>query len=282
MMTRLDTSRRTFLAGAMSAGALACAPAATTGPVSASPRPYAGRLGVQLYTVRALFEADFAKTLAALAEIGFADCETAGYFAHDPRDVRAAMDDLGLASRSGHIRLPELRDGFAGQLETAGIMGQQALYLGWIPEEERSGDRYRALADLLNERGAAAKAAGIQLGYHNHDFEFFAVDGTTGYDILIERTDPDLVTMEIDFFWAAEAGVDPLALFARSPGRFRSCHIKDRAADGAMVSVGDGTIDFAASFAEAGKAGIETFYVEHDNPADPLASVARSFAYLNR
>lgn len=277
-MRNLETSRRTFLAGAMSAGVLACAPAATA-PAAPVP-PYAGRLGVQLYTVRGLFEEDFAATLAALARIGFNDCETAGYFDHDPREVRAAMDDLGLVSRSGHIRLPELRDGFAGQLETAGIMGQQALYLGWIPEEERGADRYRALADLLNERGVAAQAAGIQLGYHNHEFEFLDLGGMTGYDILLERTDPELVAMEIDLFWAAEAGVDPRDLFARAPGRFRSCHIKDRAADGAMVSVGDGTIDFAASFAQVGTAGIETFYVEHDNPADPLASVAKSFAYL--
>ncbi|QYJ07742.1 sugar phosphate isomerase/epimerase family protein [Qipengyuania flava] len=278
-MTTFETSRRTFLAGALGAGVLACSPAATTAPAAAP--PYAGRLGVQLYTVRDLFEADFAGTLAALAKIGFNDCETAGFFDHDPKEVRAAMDDLGLVSRSGHIRLPQLREGFAEQLDTAGIVGQQALYLGWIPEEERSGDKYRALADLLNQRGEEAKAAGIQLGYHNHEFEFLDLgDGTKGYDILLERADPELVAMEIDFFWAAEAGVDPRDLFARAPGRFRSCHIKDRARDGSMVSVGKGTIDFAAYLAEAGQAGLETFYVEHDNPEDPLASVAMSFAHL--
>ncbi|MBX7495774.1 sugar phosphate isomerase/epimerase [Qipengyuania sp. 6B39] len=279
-MQDFETSRRTFLAGALGVGLTACAPSGVTSSPSAP--PYDGRLGVQLYTVRYLFEKDYAGTLASLAKIGFKDCETAGYFAHDPRDVRSAMDDLGLVSRSGHIRLNELQDGFAKQLETAAIMGQRSLYLGWIPEEERTPDKYRALADLLNTRGEAAKAASIQLGYHNHDFEFADLGGVKGYDILLERTDPSLVAMEIDFYWAAQAGVDPRDLFARAPGRFHSCHIKDRKADGSMVSVGEGQIDFASILSEARKAGLETFYVEHDEPADPIVSVAASYAYLTR
>lgn len=272
------TTRRSFLAAGMTVGLAACASSGLS-RLAGSP-PYSGRLGVQLYTVRSLFEADFATTLSALARIGYVDCETAGYFTHDPRDVRRTLDDLGMTSKSAHIRLPELRDDFARQLDYGRTMGQKSLYLGWIPVEEREADKYRALADLLNRRGEEAKAAGLRLGYHNHEFEFVDLGGTSGYDILLERTDPSLVAMEIDFFWAAEAGIDPRKLFERAPGRFRSCHIKDRTRDGTMASAGDGVIDFAALLAEAGKAGLETFYVEHDNPDDPLASVARSYAYL--
>lgn len=278
MMPSPETSRRAFLAGSVSLGLAACASAGMSRTTVS--RPYEGRLGVQLYTVRGLFEADYAETLKSLAAIGYSDCETAGYFAHDPRDVRMVLDDVGMTSRSAHIRLHELRDGFGQQLEYAGIMGQRSLYLGWIAEEERTAEKYRALADLLNVRGEQARAAGLRLGYHNHDFEFFDLGGTSGYDILLERTDPSLVTMEIDFYWAAQAGVDPRDLFDRAPGRFTSCHIKDRKADGSMVPVGDGTIDFAGILAEAGRAGLQTFYVEHDNPAEPLKSVAQSYAYL--
>ncbi|MEL7218041.1 MAG: sugar phosphate isomerase/epimerase, partial [Pseudomonadota bacterium] len=227
-----------------------------------------------------LFESDARGTLEALAEIGVKDCETAGLFDYKAADIRAIMSDLGLVSRSAHIRLPELQDGIGPSLEDAEILGQSNLYLGWIPEEERTPDKYRALADLLNERGGDAKAAGKTIGYHNHEFEFFEQDGTTGYDILLERTDPELVTMELDFFWVADAGIDPLDVFKKAPGRFSSCHIKDRSSDGEMVSVGDGTIDFKTLLPLAEAAGIDRFYVEHDNPEDPMDSVRRGITHL--
>ncbi|WP_298468580.1 sugar phosphate isomerase/epimerase [uncultured Erythrobacter sp.] len=282
MMIRTD--RRTFVAGtsfASMAALAGCTGAGETAPEEAAAAPsYTELLGVQLYTVRDLFERDARGTLEALAEIGVKDCETAGLFEHKAADIRAIMSDLGLVSRSAHIRLPELQDGIGPSLEDADILGQSNLYLGWIPEEERTPDRYRALADLLNERGGEAKAAGKMIGYHNHEFEFIEQDGTTGYDILLERTDPELVTMELDFFWVAEAGKDPLAIFESAPGRFTSCHIKDRNEAGEMVSVGDGVIDFKTLLPIAEKAGIERFYVEHDNPEDPLISVGRGFTHL--
>ncbi|MDJ0643146.1 MAG: sugar phosphate isomerase/epimerase [Erythrobacter sp.] len=279
----IQTDRRAFLAAGSIATLTAlagCTGQSETESQSAELPSYTEMLGVQLYTVRELFERDARGTLEALAEIGVKDCETAGLFDHKAADIRAIMTDLGLVSRSAHIRLPELQDGIGPSLEDAEILGQSILYLGWIPEDERTADRYRALADLLNERGAEAKAAGKMIGYHNHEFEFVEQEGTTGYNILLERTDPELVTMEIDFFWVAEAGVDPLDLFKRAPGRFTSCHIKDRSSGGDMVSVGDGVIDFKTLLPLAEEAGIERFYVEHDNPEDALASVGRSFAHL--
>ena len=280
-MTKIETTRRQFLAATGATGlAMVAGCTAQEQSKTAVAKPYDGILGVQLYTVRALFEKDAKATLEAIAKIGFKDVETAGLFEHKAEDVRAIIDDLGLTSRSGHVRLPALKEGLGADMEAANILGQDRLYLGWIPEEERTLDGYRALAELLNERGAAAKQQGLKLGYHNHEFEFIDQNGENGYDILLDRTDPALVDMEIDFFWAAEAGVDPASLFEKAPGRFTSCHIKDRNARGDMVSVGDGVIDFPARFAQAEKAGLTRFYVEHDNPEDPLVSIAKSFAYL--
>ena len=279
----IQPTRRSFVAGA-SLASLAlmtgCTPG-STGEERAGPAPsYTALLGAQLYTVRALFEADPRATLEALAEIGIKDVETAGLFEHSAADIRAMMDDLGLVSRSGHIRLPSLRENFAATIEVAAALGQDRLYLGWIPEEERSADRYRALADLLNEKGEEAKAADMMVGYHNHEFEFLETEGTTGYDILLSRTDPELVTMELDFYWVADAGENPLEILARAPGRFSSVHIKDRTADGEMTSVGDGTIDFKTLLPLAEEAGVERFYLEHDNPKDPLVSLGRGYAHL--
>ena len=280
-MTQIKANRRQFLAGTGTAGlGLVAGCTVRDQPEPSGKMPYDGVLGVQLYTVRDLFEKDAKATLEAIAQMGYKDVETAGLFAHEAAEIRVILDDLDLVSRSGHFRLPDLKEGLEGDMEAANVLGQDRLYLGWIPEEERTLDGYRALADLLNERGAAAKTRGLKLGYHNHEFEFIDQDGENGYDILLERTDPALVDMEIDFFWAAEAGVDPAALFEKAPGRFSSCHIKDRSAGGDMVSVGDGEIDFPAHFAQTEKAGLTRFYVEHDNPEDPLASIAKSFAYL--
>ncbi|WP_081853370.1 sugar phosphate isomerase/epimerase family protein [Erythrobacter longus] len=282
----LQPNRRAFLAGASvtTLGLMAgCSPnVSDKEPTGAGVLGYTEMLGAQLYTVRTLFEADARGTLEALAKIGIKDCETAGLFEHSAADIRAIMDDNGLISRSGHVRLEALRDdaAFGANLDEAATLGQDRLYLGWIPEEERTTDKYRALAELLNRRGAEAKSAGIMIGYHNHEFEFIEQGDTTGYDILLRQTDPELVTMELDFFWVADAGKDPLEILESAPGRFTSCHIKDRDQAGEMVSVGDGTIDFKTLLPLAQAAGVERFYIEHDNPEDPLASVGRSYAHL--
>ncbi len=282
-----QSDRRTFLTASTlaSIGAITgCGGNVVSEDMTASDEDpfYISLIGAQLYTVRDLFEVDPQATLAALAEIGIRDCETAGLFDHSAADVRAMMDDLGLVSRSGHVRLPWLRDDatFASTLEDASTLGQDRLYLGWIPEEERAPDKYKALAELLNKRGEEAKAAGMMVGYHNHEFEFVEQDGVTGYGILLEETDAELVTMELDLYWIAHAGLDAGTVFDRSPGRFSAVHIKDRTASGEMASVGDGLVDFKALLPQAQYAGVNRFYIEHDNPEDPIASIGRSHSYI--
>jgi len=255
----LQPNRRTFLSAASitSLGLLTgcSAPSGETARAATDEIPgYLSLLGVQLYTVRDLFEADARGTLEALAEIGIKSCETAGLYDYSAADIRA--------------------------LEDAATLGQDRLYLGWIPEEERAPEKYRALAELLNARGEEAKAAGMMVGYHNHDFEFNEADETTGYDILLSETDPELVTMELDLYWVAHAGLDGAAILQATPDRFSAIHIKDRAADGEMASAGDGEIDFATLLPLAESLGATRFYIEHDNPADPLVSVGRSYSHL--
>lgn len=223
-------------------------------------------LGLSLYTVRHLLKADPAGTIQAIAELGIRDCETDGMHSIEPRILRVMMDDNGLVSRSSHIRLEALRTGLRRELEAADLLGQDALFLAWLPPEERTADAYRALADLLNERGETTLKSGVALGYHNHDFEFFDLGGVTGYEILLKRTDPALVDMELDFYWAAHAGIEPVDLFKKAPGRFTSCHLKDRDFEGNMAPVGNGEIGFRRILDHAPSAGLERFYIEHDNP----------------
>jgi sugar phosphate isomerase/epimerase len=99
---------------------------------------------------------------------------------------------------------------------------------------------------------------------------------------MLDRTDPKLVTMEMDIFWLVKGGGDPLAYFSKYPGRFRMVHVKgmDDSAAKTMVDVGKGVIDWKAIFAQSGKAGIEHSFVEHDYAKDPFASIAASYKYL--
>lgn len=247
--------------------------------------PSARAIGLQLYTVRSLMQDDLEGTLASVAEIGYREVEFAGYFDRDPRALRATLDGLNLAAPATHLSLDVLRGNLAGALDTAEILGHRWIVCPWVPESERTLAAYRALAAEFNRWGAACRERGMRFGYHNHDFELARVEGIVPLDLLLTETDPANVAIELDLFWVTMGGGDPLAYFARHPGRFPLWHVKDMrgiASEREMVAVGEGEIDFGAMFARAEQAGLEHFFVEHDRPADPLASVRASHEHLRQ
>lgn len=233
------------------------------------------RVGLQLYTVRKLLARDVSGTLAAVAAAGYAEVETAGYANLPPAKFAAALKSAGLEAPSAHLRLQDLDA--PGALESAALLGHRHLVIP-VPDFRASGsiEDYRALADRLNAAGARCAGAGIQLAYHNHDFEFAARDGVRPFDVLLARCDPGLVKFELDLYWATKAGADPAALLRSAPQRFPLCHVKDMRPGGGMATVGDGTIDFPALFAAG--TGLRHFFVEHDDPADPLDCIRRGIA----
>lgn len=220
------------------------------------------------------------RTLRTVASIGYREVELAGSFGHPPDELRGLLDELGLAAPAAHHGLDEFRGRLDGLLEDARVLGHRYLVLPWLPESDRTLDGYRRLAAEMNRIGEACRAAGFRLAYHNHAFEFERVEGVTPFDLLLAETDPALVRMELDLYWLAEGGGDPFAYFEAHPGRFELWHVKDRAADGRMVDVGAGAIDFASIFGAARAAGLEHFFVEHDAPAEPVASIRASYAHL--
>ncbi len=239
------------------------------------------RIGVQLYTVRSLMQDDVKGTLQAVAEIGYDEVEFAGYFDHPPEEVRAILERLGLDAPAAHVSIDALRQDLAGTIGQARAAGHRYLVCPWLaPAERVSIAGYREHAAFFNQVGESCREAGLRFGYHNHDFEFETIDGQIPFDVLLDETDPGLVDFELDLFWITKGGEDPLRYFERYPGRFTLCHVKDMAAGGEMVDVGAGGIDFAAIFARAEQAGLRHFFVEHDSPPDPLASIAASHAHL--
>ncbi len=239
-------------------------------------------IGLQLYTVRSLMEADFAGTLRKVAEIGYREVEFAGYFDQDPGEVKVLLDELGLTAPAAHVPLEMITGNLDHAIAAAQIIGHRYLVVPWLGEEQRTPEGYQALAAALNSAGEAAQNAGVRIAYHNHDFEFEMMDGQPAYDRLLAETDPALVDMELDLYWINKAGHDPLAYFARYPGRFPCCHVKDMGEVGKMVDVGRGRIDFAAIFAKSAQAGLKHYFVEHDQPEKPLESIRNSYQYLSK
>lgn len=276
--------RRAFLGAAATVGlgltgrsALAAPGAAPLSPSRRIPEA----LGVQLYTLRDRMADDVAGTLAAVARVGYGEVEFAGLFGHTPAQVAAMLSAEGLTAPSTHVGLPRLTEGMDELLDEAEALGHRWIVVPSVPSEFRSADGFRRLADVFNEVGSRVRARGMGVAFHNHDAEFADLgNGETGLGLLLERGDPDLVSFQLDLFWAVHAGEDPLAWFAAWPGRFVSVHAKDRTADGDMVAVGDGVMDFAALLAAGEEAGVGHVFVEHDRPDDSLASVTRSFRTL--
>jgi sugar phosphate isomerase/epimerase len=242
--------------------------------------PALERIGIQLYTVRELMTRDAAGTLEKLATIGYKEVEFAGLYGKSARQMRALLDRYGLTAPSSHIGTAEMRGDWERTLADAATLGQRYITCAWIDERERTLNGYREVAELFNRSGEAARKAGLQLCYHNHDFEFARLGDTVPYDLLLRDCDPKLVKMEMDIYWLVKGGRDPLEYFQWYPGRFPLVHVKDMDASGKMVDVGKGVIGFRGIFEHAKQAGIEHSFVEHDEPKDPLATARASYEYL--
>jgi sugar phosphate isomerase/epimerase len=231
------------------------------------------RIGLQLYTVREPLSRDVPGTLAAIAQAGYAEVETAGLAGLAPAQFAAELKEAGLAAPSAHVPLQMIEQQPAQLLELAAALGHRYLVLP-NPQQRATLADYQHVADVLNGFGAACAKQGVQLAYHNHDWEFAPIEGKRPFDVLLERCDSALVKFELDVYWATKAGADPAALLRAAPERYPLCHVKDMMPGGAMADVGDGGIDFAALFGAG--SGLRHWFVEHDNPANPLESVRRS------
>lgn len=245
--------------------------------------PMIAPIGVQLYTVRQAMAQDTIGTLERVAEIGYKEVEFAGYFDVPPDALRAALDRLGMTSPAAHVSIEDLTDKWDETLEAAKIIGHEYLVVPWIAaENRRTLADYRETAEVFNGAGRRLQEAGLKFAYHNHDFEFAPMDGKIPYDVLCEAADPSLVELELDLFWIRKGGGNPVDYFKRYPGRFPMVHVKDMAPDGRQMDVGAGVIDFAGIFARRAQAGIRHFFVEHDEPADPFASITASYQAMTR
>ena len=240
-------------------------------------------VGLQLYTIRDAMAADALGSLKKLSDLGYKNLELAGYsngqfYGYSPADFKKIVNDLGMDVISSHTQVEA-----AGiTMETAKIMADAHAALGvkycvqpWVEEVDRNIESYKKSIGDWNQVGKIMKEVGIQFGYHNHNFEFANINGIVPYfDIFMPEMDADLITMELDLFWAAKAGQDPVEMFKKYPGRFQLLHLKDMKTVEApffdvikddVCSVGAGVIDFKKILAAKELAGTKYTFVEDDN-----------------
>lgn len=243
------------------------------------------RVGLQLYTVRDAMQKDVPGTLAKVAQIGYKEVEFAGYFGHSPSEIRELVKKNGLTAPSSHVAYPESMDAWKKTVDDAKTAGHEYVTVAWTPEDKRTGpDAWKRIADTYNQAGKVAKDSGLHFAYHNHDYELAKSGDVVPLDALFQNTDPALVTFEMDLYWMVHGGADPLAYMKKYRGRVAMVHVKDAKGDAAktMTAVGQGTIDFKKIFEwdEDHGAHIKHYFVEHDQPEDPFASIATSYKYL--
>lgn len=263
---------------------MAAGPFSPCSPGSSSP-PSSPAVGLELYTVRSLMAKDVEGTLAAVAEIGYREVEFTGEFGRSPGELRGTLDRLGLRAPARHVPVESLDGAWPKVLEDSATMGSEYAVVAWVPVEmRRTLDDWRRLGERFNSAGEATRRAGLRFAYHNHDFEFAELEGKLPFDVLLEATDPSLVAIELDLYWITKGGQDPLAYLQRGSGRYALVHVKDMdsTAERGMTDPGKGIIDFPQILPVAREAGVRHYFVEHDNPADPLATARAGFEYLSR
>lgn len=267
--------------------------------------------GLQLFTFFNVIDNDVKGTLQKIADTGYKHIESAfsrkgGFYGMKPKEFAAMLKGMGMSWKSHHsigapFKLPpgakaptgadgkpitippmkNLRDNYQEIVDDVAEGG--ATYLVCASTPIGTLDEIKSSIAVLNKTAEAAKKAGLQFAYHNHDAEFRTVEGVVPYELFLSETDPKLVKMELDLAWAVKGGSDPVALFKKHPGRFPLWHVKDLDAERKTVlPVGKGTIDFKPIFKAASTAGMKNYFVEHDMPSDAFASIKESMSNLKK
>lgn len=239
------------------------------------------RPGLQLYTVRDALAADREGTLKRVADIGYREVELAGLAGATVPDMKASLERYGLDVPSMHAGYDRLRDDLDSVLAEARALG--ARFVVCSSADARTVDDWKGVCRTLNGAGRIARRHGFELAYHNHDFEFVAfADGTTPFDLLMTETEPRDVGLELDVYWLAKAGLDPVRCLREGQGRVSLVHLKDLAADGSTAELGGGVLDIERIIRTALSVGVRHLFVEQDTSPDALASIRASFRFLER
>jgi len=303
-MKQRALSRRSFLQRACFWGAASLVPV----KFSFSSSDLTERLGLQLYTVRDVLVEKPQETLETIRNAGYQQVEL--FDSQLLPQLQPVLKSLSIAVNSTHFLSPLLTGNWEPvmafginpppatytlekAIEQTAEYGVNYFIFPFIYPQNRGGlDSYQRLAEKLNQTGEACRRVGVQLGYHNHSFEFQPMEESSPMEVLLAETDPELVCFELDVFWVSVAGYDPAEFIRQHADRIQLLHLKDKKEGtpqtyraitlppDSFQPVGNGVLDFAEILQAAEEAGVQHVFVEQDSSDDPLADIKRSSQYL--
>lgn len=248
-------------------------------------------IGLQLYSLRDMVkDQGIAEVLKTVAQMGYKNLETASYddgkvYGLDAKEVKKMAEDLGMRITSCHIGQsysPDKRDEIMAwwdkAIETNQQLGVKYIIQPWMSVKDNSTlDHIKMYCDYFSEVGEKVAKAGMQFGYHNHDFEFKKINDQIIFDYMLQNVDKKNVVFELDVYWVMRGGHNPVDYMKNYPSQIRVLHIKDEKEIGAS-----GLMDFKSIFEQAYAIDINDWYVEVERYSSdsPVNSVKQSFDYL--
>ncbi|KKI90230.1 xylose isomerase [Bacillus sp. SA1-12] len=241
-------------------------------------------VALQMFTLRAESEKDFAGTLKNVAELGYQGVEFAGYGNMASKELKKILDDLGLRAVSSHIPLELLENQLEDIIHYQHSLGSTKIVCPYLPHERRTEEDYFEFISLLNSIGKTCHKEGITLCYHNHDFELLRfADGRTALETIFDETNSEWVKAEFDVYWLTRGGEDPVEWLKRYQDRTPLVHIKDMTTDGEQffAELGTGGVDLDGVLNQGKASKVEWWIVEQDQcKRHPLESIEMSIKYL--
>ncbi|MCC4586733.1 sugar phosphate isomerase/epimerase [Xanthomonas sp. NCPPB 1067] len=242
-------------------------------------------IAVQMYTLRNAGSLE--QQLRIVHDAGVGAVETVGTQNVSAAELKQLLDKYSIKAISSHVQLAELRRDLDGVVAFNRSIGNTTLVVPYLDEKDRPADAagWTALGQELGRIAKRMRAKGMQLAYHNHDFELVDFNGKTGLELLFAAAGPDLKT-ELDLAWVARAGYDPAMMLGKFKGRMFAVHAKDNAPkgqaedEGGFAAVGRGVLDWNAILPAAAGAGVRWYIIEHDQPRDPATVVRTGADYL--
>lgn len=248
-------------------------------------------LAIQLWSFRNDFRKDVPGTLKRVHDLGFQYVELAGYYGMTAKQFRAELDKAKLKAISMHIEYAAARDHIDKVIEDAKILGVQDVGVPWIKSPFTRSDCLQAIA-VFNRAGKKLAANGLHFFYHLHGYEFVPNEGGKGtlFDLLMTKTNPRYVSMQLDTYHVVYPGQDPVQLLRKYPGRFLSLHLKDIRKGVVGDNSGDfkeedarpmgqGKIDWHEVFKTAHQEGVR-WYILEDETASVWTTIPESMEYL--